>query len=432
MSFKKCMLIAHRWLGLVTGLVVLVVSITGCLFVFHQEISRWARSDVMFVEPPSKNAEIRPVAELEKRAEQTLGVDRLPYGLTTYQNPKRAWKALNYEAAEGNWTYFGNIEDYRTVYLNPYNGEVMGVVNEQADFFQIVKGLHWSLLLATPIGQPIVTWSTVVFIVLLLTGIVLWWPKRWNRSGRHSSFRLKWKSTWRRLNYDLHNVLGFYSLLLAFIIAFTGLYWAFPTVQKTLYFAGTGEWSLPSDQPETVVKSDSTTSNVSEAYPLQIAFEKAWEAYPEVHNITLVRPSDSARPLEAHIRPSRETYYDENHMLFDPATGEVEGMETFESKNAGEKLLAMNYDIHVGAIGGIFGKMLAFLASLVCASLPVTGFIIWFNRKQRERRRNRRREKSRARIQKEIEYHYTPEPTTISEGEYEERKREVGTRDLSP
>jgi uncharacterized iron-regulated membrane protein len=49
----------------------------------------------------------------------------------------------------------------------------------------------------------------------------------------------------------------------------------------------------------------------------------------------------------------------------------------------GERLVEMNYDIHVGAIGGLTGKIIAFIASLVCASLPVTGFIIWWGKRRR-------------------------------------------------
>jgi uncharacterized iron-regulated membrane protein len=54
-------------------------------------------------------------------------------------------------------------------------------------------------------------------------------------------------------------------------------------------------------------------------------------------------------------------------------------------KNRGEHLVESNYDIHVGAILGLPGKILAFLASLICASLPVTGFMIWWGRRHNKR-----------------------------------------------
>lgn len=68
---------------------------------------------------------------------------------------------------------------------------------------------------------------------------------------------------------------------------------------------------------------------------------------------------------------------------FDQFTGELLKTTTFDEKNAGEKLRAMNYDIHTGTIMGMPGKILAFIASLISASLPVTGFYIWWGRKKK-------------------------------------------------
>lgn len=52
-------------------------------------------------------------------------------------------------------------------------------------------------------------------------------------------------------------------------------------------------------------------------------------------------------------------------------------------KNRGQRLMDMNYDIHIGAIGGLTGKIIAFIASLICASLPVTGFLVWWLKRDR-------------------------------------------------
>jgi uncharacterized iron-regulated membrane protein len=49
-----------------------------------------------------------------------------------------------------------------------------------------------------------------------------------------------------------------------------------------------------------------------------------------------------------------------------------------------DKVIRMNYDIHVGSIGGLPGKIIAFLASLVTASLPVTGFLMWWGRRKKK------------------------------------------------
>lgn len=378
--FKEIVLFIHRWLGLISGLVVLIVSITGCLFVFQHEISLWTRSDVLYV--AHQEQETLPVKELQQRAAQALGVESLPYGLTTYKNPERNWSALYYKGGADSWTYFGTIKDYRTAYINPYTGEIAGIVNEEHDFFQIVKGIHWSLLLATPIGQPIVAWSSLIFIFLLITGMVLWWPKRWDKSYRKKSFKIKWKARWKRINYDLHSVLGFYFLILALVIAFTGLYWAFPLAKKSLYFLGTGQFKLPPPPTEKVVSAP--PGNTKATSPMQMAYFTAWTEYPQVFSISFTAPADSLGTIQATIRPDGETYYQNSSLQFDQYTGELLDEEAYSAKNSGEKLLSMNYDIHVGAIGGLPGKIIAFLVSLVCGSLPVTGLMIWLGNKKKK------------------------------------------------
>lgn len=388
-SFKQVILFLHRWLGLITGLVVLILSITGCLFVFHQEISDIVRSDLYYVDEGTSTQQTLPVEELHDKASEALGIERLPYGITTYKDPDRNWSAMNYQASdEFAWTYFGSMEDYRTAYINPYTGEIEGIQNEKADFFQIVKGIHWSLLLSTPIGQPIVVWSTLIFIVLLITGMVLWWPKKWDKAGKQKSFKIKWGSRWRRVNYDLHNVLGFYFLTLALILAFTGLYWYFPSAKKALYFMGTGEFKLPPDEHKQYVSAASPEDGVES--PMQVAYRNAWNQHPGANRISFITPVDSQATITTTVYPDGQTYYEHFHMDYDQYTGELIAGEDYDSKNAGEKLLAMNYDIHVGAIGGLPGKIIAFIASLICGSLPITGFIIWWDRKKRQWAREKR------------------------------------------
>jgi uncharacterized iron-regulated membrane protein len=383
-SFKKITLFIHRWLGLITGLVVFIVCITGCLFAFQQEFTRWLRYDMMHVNVKTNTT--LPIKELQKKAATALGIDHLNYGLITYKNPNRNWSAIAYRLTPNSWTYFGSMKKYKTVYINPYTGNIAGIVNEKHDFFQIVKGLHWSLLLATPIGQPIVVWCTVIFMVSLISGFILWWPKRWNKTNCTKSFRIKWSSGWRRINYDLHNILRFYFVILALILGFTGLYWLFPNfTQKSLHFMGSGNFSLPQHSAKKIVST--VQRSASQPKPLQAAYRKAWLKFPKASSIAIIAPSDSKSPIRATVRPYNDTYYAQSALQFDQHSGRLIRSNLYRAKNSGEKLIAMNYDIHVGAIAGLPGKIIAFLVSLVSTSLPVTGFIIWWDREKRKWRK---------------------------------------------
>jgi uncharacterized iron-regulated membrane protein len=73
----------------------------------------------------------------------------------------------------------------------------------------------------------------------------------------------------------------------------------------------------------------------------------------------------------------KETFWNYDILQFDQYSGKLLHRANQSEKNAGETIIGMNYDIHVGAILGLTGKIMAFFASLIAASLPITGFIIW-------------------------------------------------------
>lgn len=375
-KIRPTFLFLHRWLGLLSGLVVVILGITGAIFAFQYEAKEWTRSDLIQRELPLEDR--LPLATLMNRAETRLDLPALGYGLTTYRDPSRNWSVLSFRRGDPSWTYFGSIADYRTLYLDPTNGEVVGVIDETKDPFQIIKAIHWSLMLSTPIGQPIVVWSTIIFLILLLSGLLLWWPRRWNKTGRTRSFFIQWKARFKRVVYDLHNVLGFYTLLLLFVIGFTGLFWMYPDVVKpTLQFLGNGGMQEPTARVESV--EIPPRPGTDERDPLEIAYQTSWQEFPDAYSITIVEPQQEEDPIRVVVRGDGETYYERSDLAFHPTTGEVLHARRYDELSRGEKLVAMNYDLHVGAIGGLPGKILAAIASLVAASLPITGFLLWWN-----------------------------------------------------
>ena len=363
----------HLWLGLSSGLIVLLLAVTGCLFVFSVEITNWLRSDEMYVKEVKKTR-IAP-SQLWKQTQEFIGPETQISNVHIYNDPEKSIVFHCYKASEGSVFYFANIDYYLSIYVDPYTGKVLGIYDEELDFFNIVKMLHWSLLLDTPIGQPITGWATFIFVVMLITGIILWWPK--NKSARKQRFWFQWKDStkWRRKNYDLHNIFGFYVASIALIVAFTGMVWAFTWFQSLVYVAG----SLSITPPNIVTKTSEITKGDKD-----IAFDKACamalEKHPDAAGAGLsyaVNPTDI---ISAYIPQHKDAYYVSHNMQFDQYTGELLLERNHDEKNFGEKLITANYDIHVGAILGLPGKIMAFFASLICAMLPVTGFLIWWGR----------------------------------------------------
>jgi uncharacterized iron-regulated membrane protein len=243
---------------------------------------------------------------------------------------------------------------------------------------------HWSLLLHTDYGQPIVGVAVLLFVISLISGVIIWWPQKWKQFKEH--MKIRWKARWRRINYDLHRTTAIYALPFALIISLTGLVWAFKWVQAAVYVIASLSITPP-DRTEPKSTYDTTFVWTSEADMLNNTATRLMAENPNVHSISLhpAAKKDSVGTFDAYIRPNGMVYYNYQSQNYDRYSGKLLRSSDFSNLNNGEKLIYMNYDIHVGQILGIPGKIIAFIVSLICASLPVSGFLIWWGRRRGSR-----------------------------------------------
>ncbi|EOG6896831.1 PepSY-associated TM helix domain-containing protein, partial [Flavobacterium psychrophilum] len=247
------------------------------------------------------------------------------------------------------------------------------------NFFIIVGMLHYCLLINRQIGEPIVAYSTLIFVFMLITGIILWWPK--NKAAAKQRFWFRWKDTtkFKRKNYDVHNILDFYTMFITLILALTGMIFSIQWFQATVYVIA----SQSITPPEQIEKLSDTTL-VSLKQPLDIALNSAKIKIPDANRYSLILPKKRSDVILISGIRGEEAHYNSDKIQFDQYSGKQLHRSNYENKNNGEKLITMNYDIHTGIILGLPGKILAFLASLVAASLPITGFMIWWGRKKKK------------------------------------------------
>lgn len=376
---KKLVGQLHLWLGLASGFVVFIISITGCIYVFEQELKACLYQDREIVAVP-ENAVKKPLSELMLIAQREVGDD---HPIQNIAIPSAADQTYSFRPLQIRdrkaFTHFGEIVYQRKVYINPYTGEVVKNENTKYEFFTLVLRLHRNLLLNRGVGSVIVGLSVIIFVVMLITGIVLWWPK--NKVVLRQRITFLWKKTtrWKRKNYDLHSVLGFYSSFVVLIIALTGLTWSFDWFEKSVY------WIANGGKIEKVKPLYSDTTQATAILPIdQILFDLQ-KRNAEAETISISFPEKSNGVINASVRSGIHVRYTAQRYQYDQFTGALLNTTTFDEKNAGEKLNAMNYDIHTGAILGLSGKILAFVASLISASLPVTGFYIWWGRRKKIR-----------------------------------------------
>lgn len=370
----------HLWLGIASGLIVLMLGVTGCIYVFQKEITQLIHRKEIFVEVPS-NPKTLPLSLLKANAEKALGNKKKITFVSAYKAPGRAWELGVYKPGDPNaFWYFDSIDYYDVVLINPYTGKVTLVADYKYEFFGVVKMIHWSLLINHPIGQQITGWSTFIFVFLLISGMVMWWPKNLKKSNFDKSFKVKWKARFKRINYDMHNVLGFYVMLICLMLALTGLVWAFQWFQTTVYIVA----SRSTTPPKVVeVKSDSTKTIT--AIPFDIAFEQARKIFTNEDRIAMSPANGGSATIYATGYRGKETFWNYDVLQFDQYSGKLLHRANQSEKNGGETVIGMNYDIHVGAILGLTGKIMAFFASLIAASLPITGFIIWWGKGKKKK-----------------------------------------------
>lgn len=361
----------HLYLGLISGLVVFIVAVTGCCWVFQEEITAFFSPNPT-VEP--KNQPMLLPTQAREIAERMLPGRHIHGAL--YSGADQPLEVIFYEM---------DPEFYQAVFLDPYSGEVLKVDDYLSGFFPFVLKGHLYLWLPEKIGTQIVSWSTVVFIIMLISGIILWWPK--NKKNRKQRFRFDWKSStsWKRKKYDLHAVVGFYASFVAMIMAFTGLVMAFDRLGQFIYETVGGEKSVVFTVPNNATGAVADTGAVA---PIDQLMLKLVKEYPHAKSMEYHYPSTDSSSIyvemayeEGVLYSSDFRFYDQN-TLEEVATPSVYG--AYDKAGFSEKVIRMNYDIHVGAIAGPPGKILAFFASLIIASLPITGLMVWIGRKKKK------------------------------------------------
>lgn len=382
---KKWSAKLHLWFGLSVGLIVFIVSLTGTMYVFKDEIQNQLRKDAIYLKAETVAMKPLPIEVLKEKV--SLEVNE-KYPISSVEIPldkNKSYEFLYYEKDKKGWNYFQEVKINKLVYVNQYTGQILGIYNEKYDLFPILKAIHWSLLLKTDWGKYAVGIPVVLFIIMLITGIVLWWPK--NKKARKGRFTFDWKNvkTWKRKNYDLHNVLGFYASFIALLISLSGIYFSYPWVKNIFTFSLSGSLELPKEKE--IKSPDSLVTKKHSVYDLVVHQTK--QLYSESSSFRLPLNGKNKKGKELKNIPvtiyQKDGRFSERNLLaFDKYSGKLLSNKPHQNLNNAEKYANANYDIHTGSYFGLFGKIIWFLAGLICTSLSVTGFLIWWGKYKKQ------------------------------------------------
>jgi len=360
-KIRSAFLWLHRWLGIVTGLVVFVVAVTGCLYVFEKEareIFQYKYYHVAVSDSSKMN-----LGELQKIVQQKFPGDAI-----------NSIRFLEKKDA----AYIFNTRKNKAISVNPYTGGIIGVRNTKKDFFNVVLRLHRTLLLGHT-GEQIIKWNVLVFFILCISGLILWWPKQKNFLKRAVTIKFKTKNR-KRFNWDLHTVLGFYALLLLLLISLTGMFWVFDSVKSIVRFT-----TQSPNKKEEKIKSRSAAGK---GFPIEAAYRQAAVSHPGAREIVIISPADSLAPIRIIMQYPYMLVRKQNNLFFDQYSGEILKENLYTNYSAYDKVSRSNYQLHTGDIPGLgIGiKIIYFLAGLFAASLPITGFLIWWGRNKKKKK----------------------------------------------
>ena len=386
---KKAFRKIHLWLSVPFGLIITVICLSGAALVFEDEVTELCRRDLYYVEKVS-GAPL-PVEYLIEKVAGTLPDSVAVTGVSISSDAERAYQV--------------NLSKPRraSVYVDQYTGEVKGR-HERAPFFLTMFKLHrWLLDGMKPDGgifwgKMIVGVSTLMFVFVLISGIVIWWPR--TKKALKNSLTIAVGKGRRRFWYDWHVAGGMYALVLLLAMALTGLTWSFSWYRAGFYKVfgvemkqraghgalqtahGTLQTAHGTPQTAHGGKSGRNSSEEGRGNREHTSSYTCWQqVYEELKarnagykQITVSNGSASVSFERFGNQRAADRY------AFNPQDGEITEVTLYKDTDASGKMRGWIYSVHVGSWGGMFTRILTFIAALLGGTLPLTGYYLWLRR----------------------------------------------------
>lgn len=377
MTSRKVFFWLHLCCGVVAGLVIFIMAVTGSLLSFERQINVWA--DGYRVEPSSANAGHLPV-------------ETLLSGLST---PPAALLLRSDRSAPAEAVYGRD----RTVLLNPYTGAVLGEASKASrEFFEVIERWHRTLGAQgenRAFGRAFTGACNLAFLFIVISGPVLWWPKQWTWSRVKPVLLFRKGVDGRARDWNWHNVIGVWCAIPLFIIVLSGVVMSYPWANNALYrITGNeppaprqggpgGPGGRPGQGREGRERKDPSLAWAG----LNDFWTRAEQQAPGWKSISLRLPNNPGAALAFSIDSGNGGQPQKRATLtFNRKTGEAQ-WETFSSNNLGRQLRTLARFSHTGEAGGMLGIVVAFLASTGAAVLSCTGIMLAVRRLYRWRQR---------------------------------------------
>lgn len=365
-GLRRVAFFLHLFVGLGLGLWLVLVSLTGSLIVFRDEIEDALHRPLMRVSPRDRRTELQPILDRARAA-----------------YPGATFHTVNLPTApDRSVSFWGHDAGGRSfhAYANPFTGELLGADLADDNLTEWFYLFH-AQLLGGGTGEQINGLGAIAWVVLLSSGLLLWLP----RKGRpwQDGFVIRWQAQARRRLYDLHRAAGLWSALPLLIVIITGAYFPFHAPFRWLAEKVTGttaKENSPARPP-----SLPGTPDVS----LDTVLATAAKVLPEAPANWIHLPENSRGVFTVRKRlPGEWRREGSNHLHVDPASGVLLRTDLHSDRTSAQSILRALFPLHVGTFGGEATRWLWVLLGLVPAALFVTGVLMWRRRLQPSRSDN--------------------------------------------
>jgi len=360
-SLRGVWLTCHRWTALGLGWLLIVSGLTGSLLVVARPLDRWLHPDY-FVAAQQPAAQVVSLESLRVRLAREFG----PTAAFTFRPPREAGATLEV-LVRGEWR--------GALYLHPASGAEQGRRGEHESVVSLLHGLHSALWLGQT-GKAILALAALVYLLLALSGIVLWWPRRWP-----PSLRIELGKGFTRAAFDLHRTGGVvFALALGVSIA-SGAYLAWRPI---------GGWiSALAGSP--VVKAPALPPGAGPAASLDALAAAAQAAFPDGRIGHLLYTPHLDRPLAVRMRVPDDPHPNGRSVVWlDPRTSQVLARQRWDTLDPGTRINSIVYPLHTGELGGVAGETAVGLLGLVLGVVGATGLVLWWQRRRARLRVQRR------------------------------------------
>jgi uncharacterized iron-regulated membrane protein len=398
MTFHRTIFWLHLLTGTIAGLVILVMSVTGVLLAFEPQIVDYFEQGFRQVTPPSPTA-------------TKLGMDAILAKVKEARPDARPIMVVGWSGPQGTVRVgFGRDDG---VFVNPYTGELLGPGSKVHDAMHVIEDWHrW--LGSRDVGRPVTGACNLAFLGLAITGIYIWWPRKWNRHVLRGSLLFDARLCGRARDWNWHNTIGFWCAPVLIVLTLTGVVMSYQWANDLLYrltgttpppAAGMGPGggmapapARPPGQREGQRPPDGRLRDAGpgrrdgerprsapgrEPASVGALWARAEQQTSGWVSIFLRLPPRPGGPVTAFIQepgPPGPGPNPRSLLTLDPFTAQVVKWEPYASANAGRKLRTWFRYLHTGETFGVAGQLVAGLASAGGVMLVWTGLALTWRR----------------------------------------------------